>query len=235
MSLLVALLFREETGRGQRIDVNMNAAANVTTEFASYGWLAAQTTVQRQTGRHASPTPSRDTQVKCADGRYLNTGVPPRRPEEFIALSGWLAELGLLDEFEMAPLLEMGAGYEYITLQQIAEDPLIGEIFGAGRDAVNLIATKLAAYDVFIGLQERGIPCGIVYSPEETMTDPHFVERGFPVDVLHEDLGRTVAYPGAPYRFTGTPWELRHRAPHLGEHNSQFGLPPVRPVPSKEQ
>jgi len=55
MSLLVALLAREETGHGQHIDVSMCAAANVTTEMATYGWLLAGAEMQRQTGRHAAP------------------------------------------------------------------------------------------------------------------------------------------------------------------------------------
>src|SRR5206468_895378 len=83
MALLVALLERERSGRGQLVDVNIHAACNVTTELATYEWLVARATVQRQTGRHASTTRSSPTQVRCADGRHANTGVPPRTPEEF--------------------------------------------------------------------------------------------------------------------------------------------------------
>ena len=64
-----------------------------------------------------------------------------------------------------------------------------------------------------------GLPAGIVYSPEEVLADPHFVARGFPVEVEHEDLGRTVTYAGAPIRFTGSPSAVRRRAPHVGEHD----------------
>ena len=49
--------------------------------------------------------------------------------------------------------------------------------------------------------------------------DPHFRERGFPVEVRHEELGRSFVYPGAPYRFERTPWRIQRRAPLLGEHN----------------
>jgi len=59
--------------------------------------------------------------------------------------------------------------------------------------------------------------CGIVYSPDEMIEDPHFVERGFPVDVFYEDRNSTYTHPGAPYRFQRTPW-MATRAPHLGEH-----------------
>ena len=63
MSALVALLAREQTGRGQLIDVSMHAAANVTTEAGSYEWLVAQNTVQRQTGRHASHHITMESQI----------------------------------------------------------------------------------------------------------------------------------------------------------------------------
>lgn len=222
MGLMVALLARDDRGRGQHVSVNMNAAANVTTEQATYGWLAARGIVQRQTGRHAAEAPTFPTQVQCADGRYFNTGFPPRRRAEFLALMEWMRDLGLLEEFPFASLLEMGTERPSISLAQLREDELAGEIFHAGREAVTFLAERMSAYDVFVGLQQRGIPVGVIYSPEEVMTDPHFVARGFPTPLYHEELGREVAYPGAPYRFTRTPWELRRRAPRRGEHNEEL-------------
>jgi crotonobetainyl-CoA:carnitine CoA-transferase CaiB-like acyl-CoA transferase len=217
MSTLTAILARPRHG-GQFIDVSMVAAANVTTEFASYSWLAARETVQRQTGRHAAARPTESTQVRCADGRYLNTGVPPRTPKEFAALSSWMTELGLDDEFPMFSLLAMGSEYQKLTLQMILEDPLAGEVFGAGREAMAFIASKVSAHEAFVGFQQRGIACGVVWSPDETLADPHFVERGFPVEVDQPQLGRPVIYPGAPIRFTASPMRIAGPAPRLGEH-----------------
>ncbi len=217
MSTLTALLARSRHG-GQFIDVSMVAAANVTTEFASYGWLSARETVQRQTGRHATPRPSEPTQVRCADGRYLNTGVPPRTPREFAALSSWLTDLGLDEEFPLFSLLAMGSEYQKLTLQMIAEDPLAGEVFGAGREAMAFIASRLPAHEAFVGFQQRGIASGVIWSPDETLADPHFVERGFPVEVDQPQLGRPVTYPGAPIRFTASPMGIQGPAPALGEH-----------------
>ena len=224
LSVLTAVLARERTGRGQFIDVNMHAAANVTTEFASYGWLANRSTVQRQTGRHAAPRRTGPTQLHCADGRWLNNAAAARRGYEFASLAAWIEELGLEDEFDDYAVLKLGEDVDFISMAEMEEDGLKGEIFGAGRDAIEFLATKLAAYDLFIGLQTRGLPAGIVYSPEEVMEDPHFVARGFPTPLEHEDLGRTVVYPGAPLRFVGTPCGPRRRAPHVGEHNDEvFG------------
>lgn len=215
IALMAALMRREHSGRGQLIEVSMLAAANATCEFATYFWLNQQIEVQRQTGRHALPQISEPTQVQCADGRWLNTGVPPRRGPEFAALAKWVAELGLFDECPYTELLALGEGYELIDILHLDADPLAAEVFGAGRDTVNFLAERLGAHELFVGLQSIGLACGIVYSPEEMLTDSHFETRGFPVEIDHD--GAVVTYPGAPFKFSATPWHAT-RAPRLGEH-----------------
>lgn len=225
MSALTAILHRGVSGNGQFIDVSMHAACNVTTEAASYTWLVANKTVQRQTGRHAGVTPSRETQSVCADGRYACTGVPPRKPKEFAALFGWLTELGLAAQLPEAVFLEMGANWEGpFDLSLIGVDDTLTAIFGAGRDALELIASTVSAQDFFVGCQTAGLSVGPVNSPEEAFEDDHFKARGFQVAVTHEDLGRTFRYPGAPYALPASPWAITRRAPKLGEHNDEvFG------------
>jgi crotonobetainyl-CoA:carnitine CoA-transferase CaiB-like acyl-CoA transferase len=223
MSALTAVLARMASGEGQFVDVSMHAAANVSTEAASYGWLVAHHTVQRQTGRHAAVNASSETQMLCADGRYVNTGVPPRTPAEFERMYAWLKELGLVDEFPEAVFLEMGAAWEGpFDLSQIGRDDTITAIFGAGREALNVLATRLPAYDFFVGCQQRGLAVGVIYSPDEAFEDEHFKARGFQVPLTHEDLGRTFRYPGAPYRLPASPWQMSRRAPQLGEHNREI-------------
>lgn len=222
MSVLTALLQRDISGRGQHVDVNAYAACNVTTEMASYHWLVQGGTVQRQTGRHAMEEPTMEAQMRCGDGRFVTTGVPPRRPAEFRWLHDWLVELGLKDELPEAVFLEQGAARETeIDLSKIGEDDETTVLFGAGREAMNLVASRISAYDFFLGAQKSGLSVGIVYAPEEVLEDPHFVARGFPVPVEHPEHGRTFTYPGAPYRFEKTPWGISRRAPRLGEHNDE--------------
>ncbi len=218
MATLVALVSRDLTGQGQHIDVNMHAAQNVTTEAASYHWLVAEETVQRQTGRHAGVNPSGPSQVLCADGRYVNTGVPARRGRDYTQVIDWLKETALYDEFPGSAFLELGAQQDRLDLSQIATNPEVRETFGAGRDAMVLLAQNMSAYEFFEGAQQRGFQVGIIYSPEEVMEDRHFQARGFPTEVEHPDLGRSFTYPGAPYLFHGSPWQIQSRAPLLGEH-----------------
>ena len=223
MSVLTALLYRGQTGIGQFIDVSITAALNVTTEAASYAWHVCEATVQRQTGRHAAVNPTGETQMQCADGRFVNTGVPPRFPAEFGKLLTWLRELGLEQDFPEAVFLQMGADWEGpFDLSKIGEDDTITAIFSAGREGLQLIARSVSAYDFFVGCQQAGLAVGVINSPEEAFEDEHFKARGFHVPLVHNDLGQTFTYPGAPYKLPASPWSLRHCAPKLGEHTQEL-------------
>lgn len=223
MSALTALLFRGKTGQGQFIDVSMTAALNVTTEAASYSWLVNRSIVQRQTGRHAAVNPTGETQIQCADGKWANTGVPPRFPREFQKLLDWIRALALEESFPEAVFLEMGANWDGpFDLSQIGSDDTITAIFSAGREGLKLIASSVSAYEFFTGCQNAGLAVGIINSPEEAFEDPHFKDRGFQVEVEHEDFERTITYPGAPFNLPKAPWSISRRAPHKGEHTQEI-------------
>ncbi|MBM3692032.1 MAG: carnitine dehydratase [Actinobacteria bacterium] len=219
IGILVAALHRDVTGRGQFIDVSVHAASNVTTEFASYGWLVAQETVQRQTCRHASAHPTQVTVACSADGRYQPTGVPPRAAREFRILIDWVDDLGWRDEIPDVTLLELGEERGGVDMSEMFEDDLVAEIFRAGRDVLVAIATRVTAYEFFVQGQRRGMALPVIFAPEEVLEDEHFRARGFPVTLDHADLGRPVTYAGAPFVMDESPWHLRRHAPRLGEHD----------------
>jgi crotonobetainyl-CoA:carnitine CoA-transferase CaiB-like acyl-CoA transferase len=224
LSALTAIFHHGVSGEGQFIDVSMHAAANITTEMASYFWLVEESTVVRQTGRHAMPMMTMPTQILCADGRYACSGVPPRTPKGFGDLYDWLERLGLVPHLPEALFLDQARDRDSISFDGIGVDEEITAIFSAAREAINLIASRLPAIEFFEGAQKRGITVGVVYSPEEAFEDRHFVARGFQSEVEHEDLGRTVRYPGAPYKMPASPWRISRRAPKLGEHDEEvFG------------
>lgn len=213
MTILVALLAREETGTGQHIDVNMLAAANVTTEVATYGWLMVGEEPFRQTGRHAASTRTAEVQVRCRDGRYATTGVPPRDPATFRRIVELLDRRGWRDEFPSTVILELAGELERpFSFADALTDPMVVEYLTSARDVLWFLAEHLDAYDFFVETQTIGLATGVIYTPGEAITDPHFVARGFPVEIDHPELGRSITYPGAPYRFTATPWSA-HRAP----------------------
>jgi crotonobetainyl-CoA:carnitine CoA-transferase CaiB-like acyl-CoA transferase len=68
--------------------------------------------------------------------------------------------------------------------------------------------------------QRKGLEVGAVYTAEDILNDSQLAARNFFTDVDHEQLGRSIRYPGGPYTLSATPWRLRGRAPMLGEHNA---------------
>ena len=124
-------MWREDSGTGQLIDVSLLNSSNATTEFATLWWLNGERQVERQTGRHALPTMTEWTQIQCADGRWFNTGVPPRNKREFQTLRSWIEELDLTEECSAYEILKLGDQFERIGLLELDEDPLAGEVFQA--------------------------------------------------------------------------------------------------------
>ena len=213
IGILTALVHRQFTGEGQFIDVNMHAAQNVTTEGAVYNWLVAGDTVQRQTGRHASPVPTADVQMMCGDGRYVNIGFPARTEDQWLHLLAWLDEHGLVGDLS-----------KYMTPPSrtalIQRDPDAIRQMEEVMSAVSELCMANTAYDIFVRAQDMGFQWGVVYSPEETLEDRHFKERGMQVAVAHPELDAEFVYVGAPYDFEATPWAITRRPPLLGEDNA---------------
>jgi crotonobetainyl-CoA:carnitine CoA-transferase CaiB-like acyl-CoA transferase len=214
---LVAFYARQTLGFGQHVDVSMTAACNVTTEAATYEWLVAGATVERQTFRHAAVRVTPPREMTSADGQTV-IGALPRRAGEFQALGEWMTELGLRDRFDEFFFLEMGVERGGVQLPDITADPEAAAIYQAGADALRMVAAHLPGKEFFVQAQQRGIPAAMLFAPEDVVEDPHFSARGFFVDVEHEDLGRSFLYPGPVFQAPSSPWRVRGRAPHVDEH-----------------
>ena len=214
IGIMTALLHKQLTGFGQFVDANMHAALNVTTEGATYNWLVAQDTVQRQTGRHASINPTPPSQILCKDGRYINVGFPARTEEQWFHLLSWLDEEGLignLGDFLNPPNWDAMRRGDSKALEQ---QRIV-------MSSVEQLAQRLDSYEMFTKAQNLGFQWGIIYSPDEVLDDPHFAAREFLVTVDHPELNSSFIYPGAPYKLPESPWKIRSRAPFLGEHNEE--------------
>lgn len=74
-----------------------------------------------------------------------------------------------------------------------------------------------AKADLFEELAARRVVAGPVLTMPELRTNEHLNARGYWVEVAGEP------FPGAPYRMSATPWELRQPAPPAGEHGEGWG------------
>jgi crotonobetainyl-CoA:carnitine CoA-transferase CaiB-like acyl-CoA transferase len=74
--------------------------------------------------------------------------------------------------------------------------------------------------EAFEKSQAEHVPCFPVHSPAEVAQNPQYKARRFFVDHDHP-TAKEVRLPGAPCKFSRTPWRIVRGAPRLGEHNRE--------------
>jgi crotonobetainyl-CoA:carnitine CoA-transferase CaiB-like acyl-CoA transferase len=207
IGVLLALIERQKTGRGQLVDVSMHEGLAVNVELANPYWFYPKVNVQRQTCRHAQPSPTQPALFRCADDRYVYYTLILSEQRSCDILVRWLDSKGMA-----AQLTE--PEFSDITYRQ--------ENFCRIQDVVECFFLVHEAEQMYREGQAVGLPIGILNAPEDLFADEHLAARGFFVDVAHEGIGR-VKYPGAAYRFTTMREVPRTRAPRLGEHSHEVG------------
>jgi formyl-CoA transferase len=65
-----------------------------------------------------------------------------------------------------------------------------------------------------------GLPCGPVYSLDQTFNDPQVRMSGIVATATHPTRG-PIELVGEPVAFAGTPFVVRSTAPRLGEHTDE--------------
>lgn len=199
--LLLALLERQATGFGQLVDVSMHDAIAVSGELANPYWFYPRVLLQRQTCRHAQPSPTQPALFECADGVSVYFALILSDQRTWETLVEWLDTLGMsldLDDDAYGSLAHRQANFSYI--QGIMES------FFLMQDSTV----------VYQEAQRRGLPLGPVLAPEQLFDDPHLIEREYFVPV-QLPTGGEARFPSSPYRFSygnGAPT----RPPLLGEH-----------------
>ena len=76
-------------------------------------------------------------------------------------------------------------------------------------------------HEVFETCVEAEIATAPVNSPKDLLSYSHLQEREYFAEINHPKTGK-VAYPGAPFKMSGSPWQVRFPAPLLGQHNEEI-------------
>ncbi len=76
------------------------------------------------------------------------------------------------------------------------------------------------AEELFVGAQTRGVRLMPVNDAKSVVEDIGLEARNYFVDIYHPEIRKTIRYPGAPYRFSQTPWQISRRAPLIDEHKN---------------
>jgi crotonobetainyl-CoA:carnitine CoA-transferase CaiB-like acyl-CoA transferase len=212
---LIAHHYREKTGRGQHIDVSMQAGMLWALANAPAFWSLNRDNLRRAgtqvVGRSVTGARMRAI-YPCRDG-FINFiiygGEAGKRSNE--AMVAWMAEEGLAPEW----LKQKDWGkFNVATATQ-------DEIDAVETHFVAFLArrTKAEFATESVKREIMGYP---VNNARDIRDDPQLVARNFWQTVAHPELNATITYPGAFAKFAQTPITLRRRAPRIGEHNAEI-------------
>ena len=209
IGVLVALLHRQQTGEGQVLDVSMHGANAVNQELGNPFWFYNGVNVQRQTCRHAQPVMTSSALFACADGHYVYYTLILGDTRSWNILVEWMDEMGL------AAMLT-DPGYQDVKFRQ--------DNFGQIQELVEVFFLVQNGHDAYLEGQRRGLPIGIMNTPEDLLEDEHLRARDFFVKVDMGPEQGEVLFPGDSYRFSAFGSAPRRRAPRLGEHDDQIAM-----------
>jgi crotonobetainyl-CoA:carnitine CoA-transferase CaiB-like acyl-CoA transferase len=204
MGLMLALVERQQSGRGQLVDVGMHDCLAVSAELSNPYWFYPRVVVRRQTCRHAQPTPTQPAIFQCSDDRWVYFVIFVADQKAWQTLVEWIDNKGVAVD-----LLEP----EYA-------DPAFRQThFAHIQEIVEVFFLLQTAEEAYHEGQARGLPIGPINAPDDLLHDEHLLARKFFVTVDHDDVPPAV-YPGAPFRFSGFGSSPMRRAPKLGEHTA---------------
>jgi crotonobetainyl-CoA:carnitine CoA-transferase CaiB-like acyl-CoA transferase len=200
-----ALFHKLSSGAGQFIDFSTHEACSACTEIAVPCWIYEGMRVFRQTGRHAWPEISQESQFVTGDGAWV------------VAQPAIGANWG-----RFVRMLEAEGAAEDLTDPRYEDVRFRSspEVAGHVTDIMQLFCLMRTAEEVMEAGQKAGLPWGAVRRPEQNLDDPHWQERGMFAEVDYPELGRRFSQIGAPWVSEDMPWKTGTRAPLVGEHTS---------------
>ena len=200
-----ALYQRNENGGGQHVDVSMLTSVILTALHPAVVY-----SYRRQSFATDVLTPSE--QVPYGYG-IVPLGILPCKDGYIGVNSLTIAQWELICAFFGMP--------------ELLEDPKFQRKVGGIREhldeAAALFSPQLMERDrmeLFHSGVEWRIPFGLIPTTEEILDSPQHKARGYFEEVEHPVMGK-VTMPGAPFKMTETPWQLKNPAPLLGEHNEE--------------
>lgn len=192
--ILLALIARSTTGRGQHVDVSLFDATVALLTSQAQRTLVTGATPTRLGNRHASIAPY-DT-FDAADGTLV-LAVGNDEQWQRLCLAANLAEAAADARF----LTNDGRVRHYALLQPI-------------------VATAIASDNVaqwLTRLREAGVPVGAVRTIDAALADAQIAARDMIATVQHASIG-ALPVLGIPVKLSDTPGAVRTAPPVLGQH-----------------
>ena len=196
---VLALMEREKTGKGQRVQTSLlQSALTMTNSLIIEQELLK---VNRVASQNRAQTSGPSDTFKTKDGWILvqTVGQPLfKRWTELVGAEEWLNDERFKDD------LSRGNNSLLIS-KKMAE-----------------WCSKRTNHEAMQELETSRIPVGEVLKAKDVINDPHIKEQKVYKDMQYPELDKTVPVVGPAIELSDNPGEIRTRAPLLGEHNIQI-------------
>jgi len=196
-AILAALVERERTGHGRRIDVALNDSLLALFTYQAGRFFATGEIPSQDGNHHATIAPYGTFAV--SDG-FINVAVAT--DAQFVRFCEAIG----------APELAGDARFASNALRQAARSDLAREIERHLRQD-----TRQHWLERF---EEFGIPAGPILGIDEAFASPLATEREMAVEIEHPKSGR-ITQVGAPWKIDGASSPIRIPPPLLGQHTAE--------------
>lgn len=197
IGVLSALLVREQTGRGQHVDISM-----LDTQISLLNYMVTM---------HAL---SGSVPKRMGNGHIVH--VPY---DVFQCADGYIVIAIIMDEFWGRLMQAIPAGDLDTEENQFQPGRLKNKTL-INRRLNEILSTNTQKHWLDI-LQSARIPCAPVNDLRQSLTDEQVIFRNMVVDVEHP-LGGSTKIPGNPIKLSDTCDETFSPPPLLGQHNEEI-------------
>jgi crotonobetainyl-CoA:carnitine CoA-transferase CaiB-like acyl-CoA transferase len=197
MGILVALYERERSGRGQWVQTSLLQAQIFMLDFQAARYLVAGDVAKQAGNNHPTGAPTGVFRTK--DG-YVNVAPPPPMWRRFCKA---IEREDLVDHPDYATPKDRRKNRDQLN-------DLIGEI-----------TATMTSNELIERLNQGGIPCGPIYSIDQTFGDPQVRHLGIAQSVQSPALG-AISLVGQPFTLSRSTSALASAAPEHGEHTDEI-------------
>jgi formyl-CoA transferase/CoA:oxalate CoA-transferase len=191
--LLLALIARGRTGRGQLVDVSLFDATTALLSYQASRYLATGESPTRSGNRHMTIAPYDTFEV---GGHVLVLAVGND--------AQWQKLCAVIEAADLAADSRYATNAGRVTHYDTLRPRLAGAI--ASRRPDDLVESLVAA----------GVPCGRVRAIGDALADPQIAARRMIEAVDHSSIG-ALNVLGVPTKLSETPGRVRRAPPRLGE------------------
>ena len=211
VSVAMAVNARDQTGRGQRIEVPLHSAM-----FTAMGSRIIKFNNYEYVDQFDFPRTVMSHPYQCADGR-------------------WIYHHGMFERFARQTLTAAGREEWIDDAVALFGRPVDADSLALWQERFAAMFQERTAWQWESDINAQGGACTVCKTVDEWLVHEHAVAGKMVVEVEDAEHG-TMKQPGVQVRLRGTPGAIQGRAPRLGEHTdavlSALDTAPARPAPS---